>query len=347
MASLFKRRDSPYYWVRTQRPDGSWGGKSTGIRIDSTNAFRKAKQFAAQQTMQEAPSRTITGGQRFDAWVPAFLRTRYKNRGTLVRYLNAWSALSLYFEREGVAAPSQITYRLCNAYPDFRTNPPRGTLKARTFNTALTELKVLSAIMHEAVRRDFATANPCSRLGFKRDKTKRKPEISDDEQLAIESSLETSAQWMRDCWLVAMRHGCRLAETAVPLKNIDLRAGTISFIAKGGRTHTAPIHKDILPVVAEAKRAKRKHLVELPAYPAKKWHQFFRRIGMPHLSFHSTRVTVVTRLARAGHPIYKTKAYVGHASDTVHAIYQRLAPIDVRDLGEALSSPTPETLGSA
>ena len=59
---------------------------------------------------------------------------------------------------------------------------------------------------------------------------------------------------------------------------------------------------------------------------------------MPHLCFHSTRVTVVTRLAREHHPIYETKAYVGHASDTIHAVYQRLSPPDVRHLGAALAA---------
>jgi hypothetical protein len=92
------------------------------------------------------------------------------------------------------------------------------------------------------------------------------------------------------------------------------------------------------PLAEVAHAKKRQTLVNLPQYAAKKWHQFFRRLGLGHLSFHSTRVTVVTRLARAGHPIYQTKAYVGHASDTVHAIYQRLTPMDVRHLGADLCS---------
>ena len=144
---------------------------------------------------------------------------------------------------------------------------------------------------------------------------------------------------MQDCWTVAMRQGCRLSETATPLSNIDAIRREITFVGKGGRIHTAPLHSDLLPLVRRAKRERRARLVNLPNYAAKKWHQFFRRIGLRHLSFHSTRVTVVTRLARQGHAISLTKAYVGHASDTVHAIYQRLAPADVRHLGEALSSP--------
>jgi integrase len=213
-------------------------------------------------------------------------------------------------------------------------------MRSRSWNTALTELKVFSAIMQEAVRRGFIQANPAVRLGLKRTPPKQKSEISDDEVAKIEAALKECDEWMRDCWLVAMRQGCRVSETAAPLRNIDTKAKTISFDVKGGKIHTAPLHDDLLPLVARARKAKRKTLVVLPPYAPKKWHQFFRRIGLPHLSFHCTRVTVVTKLARSGAPIYQTKAYVGHASDTVHAIYQRLTSADVGHLGAVLSNPT-------
>lgn len=340
MASYFTRKDSPFYWIRVQKPDGTWGGKSSGIRIDGDGALRKIKQSAAQDTMLEMNFDGNGGAHRFDAWVPQFLKTRYHNPKTVVRYTNAWSALATYLEHHKIIAPTQITYKLCIDYPEFRTKPPEKIIRARSFNTALTELKVFSAIMQEAVRRGYVTANPCVKLGLKRRTARKKPEITADEQTTIETALEKQDEWMRDCWLVAMRQGCRLSETATPLRDIDTKTKTITFHTKGNRIHSAPLHADLLPLVAKAKKLKRKTLVDLPKYPAKKWHQFFKRIGLGHLSFHSTRVTVVTRLARAGHPIYQTKAYVGHASDTVHAIYQRLAPVDVQHLGAALSNPS-------
>jgi len=199
-------------------------------------------------------------------------------------------------------------------------------------------LSLDTAILQEAVRRGFIYANPCVRLGLKRTPPKQKAEITDEESAKIEEALKTRDPWMRDCWLVAMRQGCRLSETAVPLRNVDLEAKTISFDTKGSRVHTAPLHEDLVPLVKTARAAERDRLVDLPKYPAKKWHQFFKRIGLPHLSFHCTRVTVVTKLARSGASMSKAKAYVGHASDTVHRIYQRLMPVDVADLGSVLSS---------
>jgi integrase len=339
VASYYQRSGSPYYWLRYQQPDGTWADKSSKVRADGIGALRKIKGLSAEHTMREMHRDRVGAANAFDTWVPTFLRQRYRNSKTLQRYLAAWSAVATYLEHVKVISPLQVTYRLCTDYPDFRTKPPTNAIRARSYNTALTELKVFSAILQESVRRDYITANPCLRLGLKRTPPKQKPEITEKEQRRIEKALATRDAWMSDCWLVAMRQGCRLSETAVPLRNIDLRQGTITFFGKGGRLHSAPVHSDLIPLVKRAQKERRQTLVRLPQYAAKKWHQFFRRIGLPHLSFHCTRVTVVTRLARQGHAISLTKAYVGHASDTVHAIYQRLAPADVRHLGEALSSP--------
>jgi integrase len=332
------RAGSAFYWIRHQKPDGTWGGKSSGIRRDAEGAVRRLKQALAHQTLQELHFTSRQTANRFSAWVPHFLDTRYPNRKTVIRYGNAWAAISVYLDFCKIISPSEVSYQVCVDYPAFRTKPPRELMRARSHNTALTELKVFSAIMQEAVRRGYAVANPCVRLGLKRRPAKVKPEITVEEERKIEAALEKCDPWMRDCWKVAMRQGCRLSVTDTALDRIDLEGNTITFLTKGARTHTAPLHADLRSLVEVAHTENRQTLVNLPQYAAKKWHQFFRRLGLGHLSFHSTRVTVVTRLARAGHPIYQTKAYVGHASDTVHAIYQRLTPMDVRHLCADLSS---------
>jgi integrase len=340
MASYYVRKGSPYYWLRYQHPDGTWGDRSSKIRTDGPGAVRKIKQRTAELTMQEVHRDRTGSANGFDTWVPGFLGERYRNPKTLARYMAAWSAVATYLAHIDIVSPLQVSYRLCTEYPQFRTKPPTDAIRARSYNTALTELKVFSAILQEAVRRGYITANPCIRLGMRRTPPKRKPEITAAEQTKIESALRSQDEWMRDSWTVAMLQGCRISETAVPMSNVDSRQGVISFLAKGGRIHTAPLHSDLLPLVRRAKKQRRTRLVALPQYAPKKWHQFFRRLGLAHLSFHATRVTVVTRLARAGFSMAQTKAYVGHASDTVHSIYQRLAPTDVRHLGAVLSSQT-------
>ena len=143
---------------------------------------------------------------------------------------------------------------------------------------------------------------------------------------------------MRDCFLVAMRQGCRLTETQVPLERIDLEKRVITFLAKGGRLHAAPLHPELVPLVRERAEAGCGTLVDLPAQPSPRWGEFFKQVGLPHLTFHCTRVTVVTRLCEAGFSESQTMAYVGHSSTLVHALYRKMRPSAVSALCEALSS---------
>jgi integrase len=62
----------------------------------------------------------------------------------------------------------------------------------------------------------------------------------------------------------------------------------------------------------------------MPAMPGKVWWRFFRRIGLSHLCFHSTRVTFVTRCYEAGLRREDVMRLVGHSTHAVHAIYPRL-----------------------
>lgn len=51
-------------------------------------------------------------------------------------------------------------------------------------------------------------------------------------------------------------------------------------------------------------------------------------LKLGHLCFHCTRVTFITRGARAGVPESAMMKMVNHASKEIHRIYQRLADAD-------------------
>lgn len=337
MAAIYTRARSPFYWLIFKKPDGTWGRKATDVRVKSENGRQRAKSIKLRYDMEEIGRDRSGNSFRFTTWVGPFLTRHCRNEKTRTRYKNAWSRLTTYFEHLEIISPSQVTYQVGMDYPDFRQNPPPGVrLTPRAYNTALTELRVLSCIMREAVHRGFIVANPLERLGLKRRPTKIKPEITDDEAKKISVELGSMDEWMRDCWLVAMKTGWRISETAVPLSKIDLQRKTITATTKGNRTLCVGIHEDLEPLVKKAFAEKRRTLVALPKYAAKKWHQFFKRIGMPHLSFHCTRVTVITKIHRSGATMAEAMAYVGHANHAVHVLYQRLTPADVKHLGKAL-----------
>jgi integrase len=235
--------------------------------------------------------------------------------------------------------PAEVTYALVHEFMRWRVDAQGAAQDGRkcaTWNTALVETRVLGAVMQEAVRRGFILVSPCVRLGLPRRNAKEKREISAEEQEKIEGDLAAAPQWMADCWLVAIKHGCRLSETAVSMSSVDEANGVIVFRVKGSKDHAAPIHSDLLALVARRREMNAARLVDLPEHAASAWHKWFKKNGYEGVSFHCTRVTVVTRLARAGFSEVQTMQYVGHASETVHAVYRKLRPADLKHLGVVL-----------
>lgn len=337
MASSFTRDDSAFVYLRVRRADGSWGKVRTAIRKDEADVKRKVKMAEAKASIEESMrAGSQNAGLRGWGWVPEFLHRHYEHPGSLLRAQNCWAALAVFLDTQGITGPEMVTHRLGHDYVAWRQRPPAGTVKARAKNTALTEVKILSMIMQEAVKLELAAANPLFRLGIKRAPCRQKCEVLPEEQVIIDEALLGEPQWMQDAWLVAMCHGCRLREVSVPMSEVNEAAGVIVFKGKKGKLHAAPLHERCLELVRRRRAEKAKVLVDLPGMPSKAWHTFFKRLGLGHLSFHSTRVTVVSRLIRANVSPAVVMQYVGHASEIVNQIYRRHRPTDVAHLGKLL-----------
>lgn len=335
MASHYTRQSSPYYWLRFQRPDGGWSSRRTDIRVDDDDAKRKLKMLLARESVREASLNPRAGSDLGWGWVPTYLQARYTHPISRRRAFNAWAPISVFLEWRGIESPGQLQRKHGLEYVQWRQTPPAGTVKAMSKNTAIHELKTLGMVMQEALTRELCSGNPIHRLGLKKDPQKKKPEFLREEQERVEAALLTAPQWMQDQWLVAMRHGCRLSEVRVPMHEVDLQDKVILFRGKKGKEHWAPLHPDIEPLVMRRRKEGAQVLVEIPDNASRDWRRFFQKLGLPH-TFHSTRVSVVSRLVRGGHTVAQIMQYVGHASATVNEIYRRHRPVDVAHLGKAL-----------
>jgi integrase len=339
VASYFQRKDSPFYWLRFKKLDGSWGQKSSGVKLDAAGAIRRIHQVVAEETSKESAQTQDGVSAMFRQWVPGWIDYHYRNTWSRIRCLNAWSHWSVFLGEKRVVHPAEMTYALAHEYMRWRTNPLDNCgRKKSAWNTAVMEVRFMGAVMQESLRRGWVVANPFARLGLAKRKAKEKRAITRKEEERIFEALRTKrlGKWMEESFLVAIRQGCRLKEVAVPLEQIDVITMVIVFNVKGGKQHAAPLHKDLLPLVAKAKAEKRGVLVNLPQQPSPRWGEFFKSIGMDDLCFHCTRVTVVTRLCEAGFSESQTMAYVGHASEAVHAIYRKIRPTALASLGDVL-----------
>lgn len=324
--------------------------RATAFRIDDPGGHRKAFDMAVEKSTASKHLRTITKNEAFDEWAETFLRTHYLHERTRKRMLNGWRPMARYLYEKQIRVPAALTYQHVCEYVPWRMAQHRHNGTPIHRNTTLFDIKVLGVVMREAVRRGYAQGNPCHHTGLKHAPVKQKPEMTDAEIAHIrnelakrEGHLPVTERWMTVCFAVAIHQGCRLTETAVPMECVDLAANTICFSAKGrgdsGRhIFTTMLNPDLKPLISELQKARATHLCHLPRMASKDWWKFFREIGLSHLCFHCTRVTVVTRLARSGVPIQQAMRFVGHASETVHQIYQRLQAPDLSAAVAALGS---------
>lgn len=336
MATLVKRSGSPYWWLQ-YRAGKRWTKRSLRLRIEISADTRKAREECAKQTLKEVTSRNIDRTAAWETWVPQFFEQRYATMpATRKRYETTWRTWLIFFDKHGITSPSDVSYDHCLDFLTWRQDPKTKGVYRCGRNTAIYELKVLGTIFQEAIRHGFVAVNPARSLGLVKNKPREKPEITAEEEATIRKNLADRPEWMRVGFEIAMAIGCRLRETAIDFRNIDFENHGISFPQKGGRIHTTALPPHLVPMLQKLKAKGLKKTCELPAMPSKEWWRFFKSIGLRHLSFHSTRVTVVTRLARAGIPERHTMRFVGHASSTIHRVYTRLKVDDLQMCVDAL-----------
>ena len=334
--SVIRRKKSPRWTLRFWSAERQrFVDKTSPFRVDEPQGFRKALALARKLSEEAQPGRTSGEDESWDRWVEKFVDDRYRGScRTLTRYLGAWEQWRTFLELKRIGIPRALGYQEVLGFVEWRSaQVKKSSGKRVSRNTALCDVRVMAVIMREAVRRGFADYNHCEKLGIRKDPPKQKPEMTDAEIALIRAALDSRPEWMRISFEIALHQGCRLSETSLPLSQVDLTRETITFFAKGRgnglkNVFTTQLHPRLRALFARLAMDGRERSCILPVMAAKEWHSFFREIRLPHLCFHSTRVTVITRMAREGVPIAQAMRYVGHASEAIHRIYQRLAAPD-------------------
>lgn len=358
-ASVYARKRSPFWWISYWCPRQQKRiHQSTTYRRDQAQGKRRALDLANEKSKFADADKSEKGQDRWERWVEDFLLQRYpgeNRKKTRIRMLTGWKQWREFLDDSGIRIPRVLTYEHVLAFVKWRSSqvkPSSGKVVSK--NTALCDVRIMAVVMREACRRGHADGNPCDRLGITKDPAKEKPEMTDAEIDKIRAALKSRPEWMQVGFEIAIHQGCRLTETAVPWNRIDFANDSITFVAKGrnGKPHefTTKIHPGLKPqlLTLKNKYPESKATCSMPSMAAKEWHFFFQEIGLPHLCFHCTRVTVVTRMARAGIPIQQAMAYVGHASEIIHKVYQRLKAADTGNAAAAITPGTiPATQGSS
>lgn len=356
MACLYKRSGSPFWWIK-HYVGGKPVLKSTRLLWTLPGETRKAKAMKIQLDLNE-----MKGGARKThgwSWVSGYIEQRYSTSPkTLENYRNRWKNLNAFFEARQILGPNSLTREHCHQFLEWRPNPDvEGIFKASK-NTALYEIKLLGLLMKEALQRGIADKNPCYGLGIQQDKPRLKPELTSEEIEKLRKELSRRAdacqgrwprparrvwpEWMEVAFEIALAQGCRQRECCLPLSDIDLKRGTITFSkVKKDKPYTTRLNPSLVPLIKRLKKEGRAMTCDMPQNPSAYFWRLFHKCGLKHASFHSTRVGVVTKLARGGVSQSLAMRFVGHASETVHRIYQRLSVDDLDGCLKALQNNPP------
>ena len=343
MASIYRKKNSPFWFVQYIDADGIRRNKSTGLRTDEPGETVKARTLRAQLEAKELNRSAVEiGGAGWDTWVPKYLERHCESQGTFQRYKGSWSWLAFWLQEKRYNSPRAITYRNAIEYIDWRTNYKKKTGKRAGRNTAIMELKLLALIMGEAVRLGHADANPLMSLKLRRDKAAKRPEMTDTEIREIRNALKDEPEWMQTAFDISLHTGCRLRETRLPKNCLDFAENKITFPSpKGGedRAFSIPMPSALRPLLEGIYKSDQDFTVEFPFQPSRRWQQFFIKVNKAHLCFHCLRVTYVNRLRRAGVPREAAMRLVNHSSELVHQVYQREKVEDVAQWRDAVQFP--------
>ena len=348
MACTIKRPGSPYWYIQFTDAKCQRRREATRFRIGVGSETRKARELAAEYTLKERKRPKKEARENWNEWVGDYIAGLRLSPLSIIRYQASWESLLKFLKDRDITGPRFVSYALCMDYLSWRKKNAAGRKKPASHNTAILELKVLGLVMGEAVRRDYCQANPCRELRIPRDKPREKPELTDEQIDTIRTALKTKPEWMSDAFELSIHHGCRLSECRVPLGDVDFERGLIHFRkTKGDKPFTVPIHPGILPLLKRKAASGAPFVSDVPRNDSKPFHSLFKRLGLVGVSFHSTRVTVVSRMARS--PEIKpelARRYVNHSSELVHRIYQRIGADDLRGISGVLGIPSPENQDS-
>jgi hypothetical protein len=346
VAYIYKRSDSPWYWIRYKTKDGKLKSKATRYRTDNTLHRAKARQEAADLSVHEQDKRSKDLN-----WVDRLIETHQVADNTRTYYRNSWRNL-IRFMSERRLALEDFTPATAHDYIAWRTATPRtgGGFVGR--NQALQDIKILKWIHRNGRLLGHMTSMAMVDFRSRKSPVRRKPVFTEQDIARCREGLASRyiPDWMRTSFEIAYHTGCRMKETRLPLSCIDLEAGTMTFPEpKGGSgcAYTIPIPDGLLPLFRKMKATPRSHTFEWPGAGTKVscyWRRFFNLVGLKHHSFHGLRATRVTNLRRAGIVQAVAMRLVNHSSTLVHDLYQRHSVEDLRNYVNAgLPTSTPQT----
>jgi hypothetical protein len=208
------------------------------------------------------------------------------------------------------------------------------------------EVKFLSFLMSEAIRRGHAETNGIALARIPLAIAKEKREITEKEITLARVELAKEPEWMATAFELQLHLGCRFSETRIPQERIDLRKMTIQVCdskrqeGDPRKWFTTPINSQLLTFL---KTITWYDGFTIPTIERTMNRDYNRAIGRAALGItsHCLRVSFISRCHRAGLSEHEAMRLVNHSTRMVHRLYSKLNVEDARSAMLKVPLPPP------
>lgn len=331
MAYLIKRDRSPFWYLRSRDLDtGGWRTENLKLRHEDSKESAAALKLASKKTKEESLVRP-TKDENFASWVPGYIQSHYKDPKTRRRSMYFWDNLASWLASKKIAHPRQIKHDHAQEYMTWRKKA------GVAHNTARIEVKFLSFLMKEAIRKEIAERNVLGGEIIAKKPAKEKPELNDEDiHAARVKFLEAreGEKWCRVCFEILINLGCRFNESRIPKERINFKAKTILLEDSKRddddprKLFTVPMSQQLADFLGTITWYDGHTIPLLDHHSNRKFNRILKRAC--GATSHSCRVTFITRCHRAGLSESEAMRLVNHSTDLVHRIYSKLNVEDAR-----------------
>ena len=347
MANKYKKKGSPYWWVRFKDASGKYKDVSSKLRHSGPGSAQETKECDARLVLTEAEEgRKANNAELWESWVENFFTVCVQDEGTRNGYRQSWSWLRSYLNEIGVKTPREVTYKVGVDFLAWRRT--HGMKKETKATTAHRDLKVLRKLMNYAVRSGLADGNPLNRMGINRPEHAKKEEFTDEQIKQLYAAFAkhcTENDWKYVAFRIGSELGIRLSATQIAWERVDFKRNIMIVTGKrsNGKAKDYPtiIPTSLKPLLEKQKALGGKFTVELPENASQVFGKFLHKVAkLPNHCFHGTRVTFNARLER--NPEISGRVAMqalNHTSAAVHAVYSRPSVEDLRQIDGKIHYP--------